>query len=77
MRTMTETLWRSIHDCGETLYRIAAESGVSYAQVHRFYTGRRGLKLETADRLALYFGLVLKPRDGRKGKSRKRKRTAR
>ena len=44
-----------------TLYRIAKDSGVDYAVLHRFLSGERvTLRLETADRIADYLGLKLK-----------------
>jgi plasmid maintenance system antidote protein VapI len=46
---------------GTTLYRIAADSGVSQPQVSRFVSGERGLTLPSIDRLAVYLGLELSP----------------
>lgn len=45
----------------ETLYRIAKDSGVSHAVLHRFLSDDRPtLRLETVDRIAAYLGLSLK-----------------
>ena len=50
-----------------TLYRIAKDSRVDYAVLHRFLSGERAtLRLETADRIADYLGLKLKQDKRRK-----------
>ena len=42
----------------KTLYRIAKDSGVSWAVLQRFLSGERPtLQLETVDRIAAYLGL--------------------
>ena len=46
-------------------YVIAREAGVSEAQLSRFVNGGSSLRLDVADRLALYFKLELR-RDGDK-----------
>jgi hypothetical protein len=71
--TMSDAMRQAMDDSDDTLYRISKDSGLSYAVVHRFYTGRRGLTLETADQLADYLGLELKPKNGRRGKPKRRK----
>ena len=51
-----------------TLYRIAKDSGVVYQVLHRFARGERDLTLETATKLADYFGMRLtRPRRPKTG----------
>lgn len=58
---MADQLRQAIAESGETLYRVAADSGVAYPIVHRFVNGDRdSLKLETFERLANYLGLELR-----------------
>lgn len=57
--SITAQLRSAIKDSGATLYRIAKDSGVSYAVVHRFASGERQIKLDAADKLAEYFGMKM------------------
>lgn len=50
---------RAIEGSGLSLYRIAKGSGIAYQVLHRFASGERDLTLETASRLADYFGMRL------------------
>lgn len=57
-----------IEDSGLSLYRIAKDSGIAYQVLHRFARGERDLTLETASRLADYFGMRLtRPRRPKSG----------
>jgi hypothetical protein len=56
---MSESLRRAVLDSGRTLYRVAKDSGVPYATLHRFITGGRGVSVQTLDRLCAYMGLRL------------------
>lgn len=62
---ITDQLLKAIADAqenGETLYRIAKESGVNHTALTRFVTGeRRDIRVSTADKLAAYLGLSLTP----------------
>jgi plasmid maintenance system antidote protein VapI len=61
--SLTNQLLAAIENSGATLYRIAKDSGVHYVVLHRFAHGERQIKLDTADKLAAYFGMRLtKPR---------------
>ncbi len=42
-----------------SVYRVAKDSGVSQPVVQRFVSGERDLRLQTADRLAAFFGMEL------------------
>ena len=57
--SLTNQLLAAIKNSGVTLYRIAKDSGVPYVVLHRFARGERQIKLETADKLADYFGMRL------------------
>ncbi len=64
---MTDQLKRAVADSGQTLYRVAKGSGVDYSALLRFVSGERGLTLESADKVAAYLGLELRPKRRRKG----------
>lgn len=58
----------AIASSGLTLYRIAKDAGIVYPVLHRFASGERDLTLETASRLADYFGMRLtRPRRPKTG----------
>ena len=57
--SLTSQLRKAINDSGASLYRIAKDSRIPYAAVHRFANGERGLTLETADKLAEFFQMRL------------------
>jgi plasmid maintenance system antidote protein VapI len=44
------------------LLALERETGVSRASIRRFLNGERTIRLDVADKLADYFGLVLKKR---------------
>ncbi len=56
---LQDQLREAIADSGLTLYRIAKDAGIAYPVLHRFASGERDLTLETASRLADYFGMRL------------------
>ena len=63
--SLTSQLLTAIENSAATLYRISKDSGVPYVVVHRFARGERQIKLDTADKLADYFGMKLtRPRRG-------------
>ena len=57
--SLTDQLRKAIQDSRLSLYRIAKDSELSYAIVHRFASGERDIKLSTADRLAEFFDMRL------------------
>jgi plasmid maintenance system antidote protein VapI len=61
--TMTDVLRCAIRDCGLNHFRLSEESGVSRLSIVRFARGERSLRLDMADKLATYFGLVLANKD--------------
>jgi len=54
-------LRQAIEKDGRTVYRLAADSGVSAGQIGRFVTGERTLTLAVAAKLATALGLQLAP----------------
>ena len=68
MPTMTHTLKRAVRESGLSLYAIAAASGVKRPSLSKFMAGKQSLRLDMADRLAMFFRLTLAPkRKGRGG----------
>jgi transcriptional regulator with XRE-family HTH domain len=59
---MEQALRRAILDSGLSAYRIAKDSGVLIQSVLRFLRGG-SLSTATADKLATYLGLELRPKD--------------
>lgn len=57
--TVSEQLKKAILSSKKTRYAIAVGSGVDHAVLRRFLKGERDIKLQTADKLAEYFGLNL------------------
>jgi plasmid maintenance system antidote protein VapI len=65
---LTERLREAIRTSGESFNAISRATGVAVPVISRFARRERSLKIETADRLAAYFGLELVPQQ--KTKSR-------
>lgn len=57
--TMTSVLLATIRDSGESLYAIAKATGIDKSALGRFVAGKQSLRLDLADKLALYLDLVL------------------
>ncbi len=66
--SLSEQLRQAIQSSGRTIYAVSKESGVPYPVVYRFLKGERTITLVTADKLADYFGLELRPREKQKAK---------
>jgi hypothetical protein len=49
---MTKTVRQAVLASGQTLDRVAKESGVPYATLRRFVTGERAITVATLDNLA-------------------------
>lgn len=58
---MAETLRKAVQDSGESVAAVARGAGVAQPVLHRFVTGERDLTLRTAEKLATYFHLELRP----------------
>jgi transcriptional regulator with XRE-family HTH domain len=59
--TVSATLRQAIRDSGKTLYRVAKDSGVPYATLHRFMHGKTEVSMASLDKLCAYLGLTLTP----------------
>jgi plasmid maintenance system antidote protein VapI len=58
---LRRTIARAIQG-GRTSYKaLERETGVTRASILRFVRGSQSLRLDLADRLAAYFGLLLRP----------------
>jgi len=56
---ITDTLRRAIVESGVSYKGLARETGVARASIQRFVDGRQSIRLDMADRLAAFFGMVL------------------
>ena len=59
---MSDILKKAIKDSGMAHYAIEQETGVQRASIMRFMRGERSLRLDIADKLAVYLGLELAKR---------------
>ncbi len=57
--TLSETIRNKILSCGLSQYEIAKETGIDAGVLSRFVTGKRAIKIETAEKLCKALGLVL------------------
>jgi plasmid maintenance system antidote protein VapI len=65
---LQDQLREAIEESGVIRYRIAKDSGIAYQVHNRFARGERDVTLETATKLADYFGMRLtRPRRPKKG----------
>ncbi|OWK44030.1 helix-turn-helix domain-containing protein [Fimbriiglobus ruber] len=64
---ITTALRKAILDSGLSYLRIEQETGVQRASIMRFVRGTNSLRLDLADKLAVYFELTLTQAPRRKG----------
>ena len=57
--SLSDTLKKAIKRDVKTSYQVAKEAGVSQIMVSRFLSGKRDIRLATAERLAHVLGLKL------------------
>jgi len=57
--SLTEQLRKAIDESGLSLYAIAKATSTPYAVIHGFANRNRDIKLETAEKLAVLFGMKL------------------
>jgi len=64
MAELEDSLRELVEHSEHSRYRISMETGVSQAQLSRFVHGQQTVSIETAERLAGYFGLeiVIRPK---------------
>jgi plasmid maintenance system antidote protein VapI len=67
--TISDDLRDAIRDSGKSVTALAKECGVPQPMLTRFVNGK-DVRLETANKLAAYFGLTLQP-EGKPVKNRK------
>ena len=65
---ITEVLRKAVVDSGMTFLALERETGVIRQSLMPFARGETGISLEAADKLAVYFGLELRPAIKPKGK---------
>ena len=58
-RSLSASLKKAMKRSPKTTYQLAKEAGVSQIMVSRFLSGKRDIRLATADRLAHALGLKL------------------
>lgn len=59
---LAEVLRQAIRGGGETVAAVARGAGIVQPVLYRFVKGERDLTLRTADKLARYLGLELRPK---------------
>jgi hypothetical protein len=69
---ITDELRKAIAASNKNLSVIAEESGIPQPMLHRFVAGK-DLRLATAEKLAVYFGLKLCPDTAKPAKQKRRK----
>jgi plasmid maintenance system antidote protein VapI len=57
--TMTDVLRQTIRESGIPMLRLSEATGVDRLSIARFVNESQSLRLDCADKLATYFGLVL------------------
>ena len=58
-KTISDVLRRTIIQRNVPLLLLEKETGVQRASIRRFIEGEQSLRLDVADKLAIYFGLEL------------------
>jgi plasmid maintenance system antidote protein VapI len=58
--SLVEVLRREILGAGKSVFAVAKEAHVSQPILSRFLSGKRGITLQTAERLCLSLGLELR-----------------
>ena len=67
---LSDTLRARVRAAGDSQNKIARDSGVNQASLNLFMNEKRDLRLQTATRLADYFGLCFCPADSLSERSR-------
>ena len=62
LKTMTETLRDSINESGLAFIELERQTGVLRQSLMKFARGETSLRLDSADKLAAFFGLELTTR---------------
>ena len=56
-KKFSDQIRAAVENCGTSRYRIAAETGIDAGALCHFVAGRRGLSMDSLDKLADYIGL--------------------
>jgi hypothetical protein len=67
VQPITALLKQTIVDKAVPYQAIERDTGVKRSSIQRFVDGRQSIRLDMADRLAAYFGLVLEAKVGTDG----------
>ena len=59
--SIIDQLRQATRDSGQTVNRIATETGIPQPSLHKFAAGQRGLSMDNLATLAAYLGLELRP----------------
>jgi hypothetical protein len=70
--TIADTLKQCIEHSGDSLRRISRATDIDYGALHRFATDGRDMRLSTAQKLADYFDLELRPRATKRPKPKRK-----
>jgi len=55
----TDVLKRAVVESGISYKSLSRQTGVARASIQRFIDGRQSIRLDVADRLAVFFGLAV------------------
>jgi hypothetical protein len=67
-QAISEQLRAAILSASESRYQISVQTGVAASVLSRFVNRKQGIDLATADKLAAYLGLELRPKAKRKAR---------
>jgi len=63
---ITDVLKRAVVESGISYKALSRQTGVARASIQRFIDGRQSIRLDMADRLAVFFGLAVVAGSGAK-----------
>jgi len=63
---ITDVLKQAVVESGISYKSLSRQTGVARASIQRFIDGRQSIRLDVADRLAVFFGLAVVPGTGAK-----------
>jgi plasmid maintenance system antidote protein VapI len=68
-KTMTQSLLHAVENCELSFHELQRQTGVKRQSLMKFVRGEQSLRLDMADKLAVFFELELQPvKSKRKGK---------
>jgi len=56
---ITDVLKRAVVESGVSYKSLSRQTGVARASIQRFIDGRQSIRVDMADRLAVFFGLAV------------------